>query len=107
MVVPVAQYRPTYVFPAPANYQASFAVVTAPLGTLLALDGVPVSASPTPVAGTTYGVVRLALQSTSSAAHQLIASAPVSVQVMGYGSYTSYQYPAGLDLGLIAPAPAK
>jgi hypothetical protein len=28
------------------------------------------------------------------------------VQVIGYGAYTSYQYPAGLDLAEIAPPPS-
>jgi hypothetical protein len=30
----------------------------------------------------------------------------VGVQVMGYGEYTSYQYPAGLGLAQISPPPA-
>jgi hypothetical protein len=29
----------------------------------------------------------------------------VGIQVVGYGSYTSYQYPGGLNLTLIAPPP--
>jgi hypothetical protein len=35
----------------------------------------------------------------------LVSDKPVGLQVMGYGSYTSYQYPGGLNLGLIAPPP--
>jgi hypothetical protein len=35
----------------------------------------------------------------------MTGSTPFGVQVIGYGSYTSYQYPAGLDLALIAPPP--
>jgi hypothetical protein len=27
--------------------------------------------------------------------------------VMGYGAYTSYQYPGGLDLRAIAPVPPR
>ena len=36
-----------------------------------------------------------------------VAGVGVGIQVMGYGSYTSYQYPAGLDLGLLSPTPSK
>jgi hypothetical protein len=42
-----------------------------------------------------------------SGAHVLTATKPVGIQVMGYGSYTSYQYPGGLDLAAIAPPPVK
>ena len=31
----------------------------------------------------------------------------VGAQVLGYGTFTSYQYPAGLDLARIAPPPPK
>jgi hypothetical protein len=37
----------------------------------------------------------------------LTASAPSGIQVLGYGAYTSYQYPGGLNLGRIAPVPVK
>ncbi len=35
------------------------------------------------------------------------ANEPIGVQVLGYGRYTSYQYPAGLDLKPIAPPPPR
>jgi hypothetical protein len=35
----------------------------------------------------------------------LSASQAVGIQVVGYGSYTSYMYPGGLDLLRIAPPP--
>jgi len=38
-------------------------------------------------------------------AHVLTASAPVGLQVLGYGSYTSYQYPGGLNLKQISAPP--
>jgi hypothetical protein len=40
-------------------------------------------------------------------AHVLEASAPVGIQVEGYGAYTSYYYPGGLDLNAIAPPPVE
>ena len=35
----------------------------------------------------------------------LVTTAPAGLQVMGYGSYTSYQYPGGLDLTAISNVP--
>ena len=40
-------------------------------------------------------------------AHVLNASNPVGLEVTGYGSYTDYTYPGGLDLKYIAPPPAN
>jgi len=37
--------------------------------------------------------------------HVITSNLPIGVQVMGYGAYTSYQYPAGLNLMVIAPPP--
>jgi hypothetical protein len=37
----------------------------------------------------------------------LTSGKPVGLQVMGYGAYTSYMYPGGLDLSQIAPPPPK
>ena len=50
--------------------------------------------------------MRIKLGPGQAGAHVLTASQPVGIQVMGYGSYTSYQYPGGLDLAQIAPPPA-
>jgi hypothetical protein len=33
------------------------------------------------------------------------SSPPVALQVLGYGFATSYQYPGGLNLQLVAPPP--
>ena len=35
----------------------------------------------------------------------ITASAPVGLQVVGYGRFTSYQYPGGLNLNLISDPP--
>ena len=58
------------------------------------------------VIGDGYGVTRYGLDA-NAGAHVLLASAPVGLQVMGYGQYTSYQYPGGLNLKQIAPPPPK
>ncbi len=55
--------------------------------------------------GSNMGVARVKLAATGS--HSLTSSKPVGIQVYGYGSYTSYQYPGGLNLRSIAPPPPK
>jgi hypothetical protein len=30
---------------------------------------------------------------------------PIGIQILGYGAYTAFQYPGGLDLQHIAPPP--
>jgi hypothetical protein len=37
----------------------------------------------------------------------LTASTGVGIQIIGYGQYTSYQYPGGLNLSVIAPPPSS
>jgi hypothetical protein len=105
MVASVEQYRTKYVFLAPDDYPVNLIDVIAPVGVDLVLDGKTVDYGVvTPIADGTE-VWRLGLEAASQGAHTLLASAPVGVQVMGYGQYTSYQYPAGLNLKRIAPPP--
>jgi len=104
VVVAIEQYRSKYVFLAPDDYRASYADVIVPTGTKLSLDGAPITATPTPIS-TGYGILRLNLTSGNSSVHHLEGDRGFGLQVVGYGSYTSYQYPGGLNLGLIAPPP--
>jgi len=108
LITAVKQYRTRYIFLAPSDYTNNYVVVVGPAGTTIALDGVTTSAAPTAVDSTGFAVTRLRLEaSASSGAHVLTASKPVGIQVMGYGLGTSYQYPGGLDLALIAPPPTQ
>ncbi len=83
----------------------SYADIIAPVGTTLTLDGQPVTAPRQPIA-TGYEIVRAKL-SPNQEAHLLVASEPVGLHVAGYGNYTSYYYPAGLNLAIIAPPPIQ
>jgi hypothetical protein len=76
------------------------------MNTTLTLDGNTVGIQPKPI-GSGYGVARILLGAGNGGAHLLTATAPVGIQVMGYGAYTSYQYPGGLNLDAIAPPPPK
>jgi hypothetical protein len=102
----VEQYRKKYVFLAPADYEVSFVDVVQPMNATLTLDGNMVGIKPVAV-GSGFGVARILLGGGNGGAHLLTATAPVGIQVMGYGAYTSYQYPGGLNLDAIAPPPPK
>jgi hypothetical protein len=102
----VEQYRLKYVFLAPDDYDLNYADVIAPMGTHVMLDGNAVTQTATQLAGgSTFGIIRIKLASSNGGTHVLTADQPIGLQVVGYGLYTSYQYPAGLDLLTIAPPP--
>lgn len=103
-MVAVEQFRDKYVFLAPDDYDVNFADVVAPTGTALMLDGAAVTTTEANV-GLGFSVRRVKLTAGNSGAHTLTGAAPVGIQVIGYGSQTSYQYPGGLDLKVIAPSP--
>jgi len=103
--IAVEQYRLKYVFLAPDDYDINYADVVAPMGAKLMLDGAAVTATSTQVGSSGYGVFRLKLNNAGGGAHTLTSDQPAGLQVLGYGSYTSYQYPGGLDLLSIAPPP--
>ncbi len=102
--IAVEQYRTKYVFLAPTDYEINYVDIVQPLDALLDLDGA-IWCSPVRVIGSGYGVRRIALMAPESGTHVLVASKPVGIQVVGYGAYTSYQYPGGLDLKVIAAPP--
>jgi hypothetical protein len=105
MVASVEQYRLKYVFLAPDDYLVSYADVVAPSGTKLKLDGDDVTDTPTKIPTTEFEVYRIKLPTGTGGSHTLTSTKPVGLQVLGYGLYTSYQYPGGLNLALIAAPP--
>ncbi|MBN9160481.1 MAG: hypothetical protein BGO98_13090 [Myxococcales bacterium 68-20] len=105
--VAVEQYRKKYVFLAPTDYTASYVDVVTSEGATLTLDGVDVSSQLMKIDGTTFFGAHIKLAVGNDGVHTLLSSKPSSIQVIGYGSYTSYQYPGGLNLGEIAPIPPK
>jgi hypothetical protein len=103
LMASVEQYRTKYVFLAPSDYESNYADLVAPLGTNVVLDGMTVAIQGTAV-GAGYVVVH-GVNLGARGAHVLLAAAPIGLQVLGYGSFTSYQYPGGLNLKVIAPPP--
>jgi len=104
LVTAVEQYRKKYVFLAPADYDVNYLDVVMPMDATVTLDGAPLGVTPTELSSG-FGVARVQLGPGNGGAHLLESSAPVGIQVLGYGSFTSYQYPGGLNLETIAPPP--
>lgn len=102
----VEQYRTRYVFLAPDDYLENWADIVVPDGAHVTLDGTTLTTAPSPIAGG-YSVMRVQLGAGKLGAHDLRSNIPVGLQVLGYGEYTSYQYPGGSNLTSIAPPPPK
>lgn len=99
LAVPTAQYRTNYQFHAPTNYTTNYVNITAPMGTDVVLDGTSVpAASYTEIGSSGFGVARVQLSNTGNGTHTATSTTPFGISVYGYGSYTSYWYPGGLDL---------
>ena len=98
LAVPTAQYRSDYIFTASTTYDANFINVIAPIGTAISLDDAPLVGEASDVGDSDYQVIRTRLPAAGSGVYRLHADAPVGLQVYGYGRYTSYMFPGGLDL---------
>jgi hypothetical protein len=103
--VAVEQYRTKYIFLAPSDYDVSYVDVVGTSGVTVTLDSVVLTTPFTPIGSSGYGISRVHLGAGRDGAHVMTSTMPVGAQVMGYGAYTSYQYPGGLNLTLIAPPP--
>jgi hypothetical protein len=97
--IPSAQFRTSYTFLAPASYTYSFVNIVLPMGESVMLDGQPVtSPAPKPIGNSGYGVIRKAIAGTP---HTMTGTKPFGIVIYGYGSYTSYMYPGGLNLSVL------
>ena len=99
LAVPVEQYRTSYQFLAPKNYQQNYVNVITQNPTSIKLDGTVLTKSQFKAIGSTgYHVAKLKI---SGGTHYMEGAAKFGVAVYGVGSYTSYMYPGGLDLKLL------
>ncbi|MCA9182502.1 MAG: IgGFc-binding protein, partial [Planctomycetales bacterium] len=90
---PLEQHRVEYAFLAPKSYTLSFVNIVAPLGVQIFLDERPIRDFQE-VAGTNLGVAQVQV---SSGTHRVDGTAPFGISVYGFGTYTSYLVPGGLD----------
>jgi hypothetical protein len=99
VAVPTDQYRTEYLFHAPINYEVNYVNITAPTGAVVLLDGAEVSGF-TAIGASGYAVARVTLDNGIGGVgnHQATSTEPFGITVYGYGQYTSYWYPGGLDL---------
>ncbi len=97
LAVATEQYRDEYLFHAPPNYETNYVNITAPDGAVILLDGVQVNGF-TPIGASGYGVARVGLSNAGDGNHYIAGDEEFGVSVYGYGQYTSYWYPGGLDL---------
>jgi hypothetical protein len=98
ILVPQEQFRREYVFVTPSSYVPrvngqSWVLVSREPGVAVTLDGELVDAD-----WVVAGDRELALVAVGGGAHRAHSSAPFGLIAFGLGSYTSYAYPAGLDL---------
>jgi hypothetical protein len=106
LAVPTAQYRRDYLFHAPINYEKNFVTITAPTDVPVLLDGAAVAGF-APIGATGFSVARVQLPSVNNGNHTVSSASPVGITVYGYGQYTSYWYPGGLDLKVIKELTAR
>ena len=97
LAVPSEQFRRSYTFLAPETYEVSFVNVTASEGQTVMLDGAAVTGWRT--VGTTG--MQTARVQVSGGAHAMSSDQTFGIVVYGFGSYTSYMYPGGLDFETI------
>ena len=103
LAIPPEQFRTAYQFHAPANYPDSYVNVTAPIGASIELDGFEVDDDLwAPIGGSAYAVARVRLLGVGGD-HTIEGDQPFGIQVYGYGEYTSYWYPGGLDVDEVEP----
>jgi IgGFc binding protein len=105
--VPTAQFRDNYAFTAPASYYINWATVIAPTGNTVTIDTTTIPATSFTAIGLSgYGYYHYKICDNStattctsvSANHTATSAGTFGIQVYGYGSYTSYWYPGGLNL---------
>ncbi|MEM9074445.1 MAG: IgGFc-binding protein [Myxococcota bacterium] len=98
ILVPREQWRSDYSFAAPTSYNAgtngqSFLLITRPPGLDIQLDGASVAPSWQSVGGLEVGIVPI-----EGGIHTLRSTDTFGVIQYGLGTFTSYAYPAGLNL---------
>lgn len=97
LAVTNTQFRKDYLFHSPVNYEHNYVNIIAPDGAQVTLDGVAVTGFE-PVGATGFSIARFKFANTGDGNHRIDADQRVGVSVYGYGQYTSYWYPGGLNL---------
>jgi hypothetical protein len=99
VAVATAQFRTSYQFIAPPTYEENYVSIIAPTGATVTVDGTNYT-SGTAIGGSGYWVKPVAICAGTgcTGVHTATGTAGFGIQVYGYGAYTSYMYPGGLNL---------
>lgn len=97
IAVPVDQYRSQYTFVSPSTYLLNYVEIVALPSDVVTLDGELVGGF-APVGGSRFTVATVRL--TRAGSHEVRGSAAfgLGITLYGFGQYTSYMLPGGLDL---------
>ena len=106
LVVPAEQYRADYLFHAPTNYDTNWVNIVAPvIADNVVLDGVQITDWTPLGTGGKFKYARPQLDNSGNGDHTITSTSEnpdddvrIGISVYGWGSYTSYWYPGGLDL---------
>ena len=98
--IPIDQYRDNYLFHAPTNYDFNYVDVVGPMDAVIQMDGIQIPEL-TPIAESGLGYSRIELANDGTGNHLATGDKPFGISVYGYGQYTSYWYPGGLNLNSI------
>ncbi len=101
LAIPVEQFRTSYLFHAPVSYTSNYVDVTAPTGAVIMLDNANVPLTAIGTTGYMLGRVTLTNGPNNDGSHSITGNSNFGITVYGYGTYTSYWYPGGLDLTTI------
>jgi hypothetical protein len=103
IAVPVAQFRSDYIFAVSRTYDYNFVNVVAPQGATVLLDGEALPSSEfVAIGSSSYAIARHPLPDDREV-FRIESAKPFGIDVYGYGQFTSYMYPGGLDLKRINP----
>ncbi|HEY6463649.1 MAG TPA: IgGFc-binding protein, partial [Polyangiaceae bacterium] len=101
LAVATAQFRNSYQFSAPQSYYQNWVNVIAPSGATVQVDGTNVAGF-APIGSSGYEVAHVNLCGNTvtgcNPVHTASSVALFGIEVYGYGAYTSYMYPGGLNL---------
>lgn len=93
IAVPESQFRSDYIVLTPDEYQQDYLNIIAPSGSVITLDGSPVSSPDARVGG--WDIYRRRVE---DGVHRLSGTANFGLYAYGYDCDVSYAYPGGLNL---------
>ena len=97
LIPPSDQFRKDYTVLAPETYAVHFLNIVHEAGSTVTLNGMPLN-SGTPIGSSNWREITVEVE---GGVHTLEGDQSFGVWVYGFGNYTSYMYPGGLDLRVI------